>query len=451
MTLATVPRYQPPTRNPAKAGAAVVIGGSMAGLLTARILADSYSTVTVIERDPLPAEPLARRGVPQGRHVHLLLEAGRATFEDLFPGFGEELARRGGVILDGSRDVLHYQEGDFLADGTRQIPLYFATRPLFEHIVRERVVDLEAVTLRPQCQWTDYLVDASETAVTGVAITTAAGDTVELKADLVVDATGRTSRTPAWLRSRGYDPPETDEVRVRMAYSTARIERPANDRQMVLAAPSAESSRGGSTFPVENGARLVTLFGLHDDHPPADQEGLIEFASTLPVPHFERLLTTRMWHSEEIAQYPFPTSIRRHYEDLERFPDGLLVVGDALASFNPIYGQGMSVAALEALVLHHTLTDGHPEDLAQRFFEKTEDIVDVAWMLSVSADFTFPQTEGPKPRGTDLINRYISRLLRESHDDQALREAFIKVLMMERPPTTLFSPRILWRVFKPKR
>lgn len=450
MTLATVPRYQP-ARNSAAEGEAVVIGGSMAGLLTARILADSYSTVTVIERDRTPAEPFARRSVPQGRHVHLLLEAGRATFEDLFPGFGEEFARRGGVILDGSRDVLHHQEGDFLADGMRQLPLYFATRPLLEHIVRERVVDLEAVTFRSRCQWTDYLVDPSETAVTGVAVTTATGDTAALKADLVVDATGRTSRTPTWLRTHGYDPPETDEVRVEMAYSTARIERPANDRQMLLAAPSPESSRGGSTFPVENGGRLVTLFGLHGDHPPTDREGLIEFASTLPVPHFERLLTTRMWHSEEIAQYPFPTSIRRRYEDLKRFPERLLVVGDALASFNPIYGQGMSVAALEALVLHHALANGQPEDLARRFFEKAEDIVDVAWTLSVGGDFAFPQTEGPKPRGTDLTNRYISRLLRESHEDQVLREAFIKVLMMEQPPTTLFSPRILWRVFKPTR
>jgi 2-polyprenyl-6-methoxyphenol hydroxylase-like FAD-dependent oxidoreductase len=422
----------------------------MAGLLTARILADSHREVTVIERDPTPAEPIARRGVPQGRHVHLLLEAGRATLEDLFPGFGEEIARGGGVILDGSRDVMHHQEGDFLVDGTRQLPLYFATRPLFEHVVRQRVSDLDGVTFRSRCQWTDYLVDGSATTVTGVAVNTAEGYSEELDADLVVDATGRTSRTPTWLQAHDYDSPETNEVRVDMAYSTAHIERPVNDRQMVLAAPSPELGRGGSTFPVEDGGRLVTLFGLHGDHPPTDEDGLIEFASALPVRHFERLLDTRSWLSEDIAHYPFPTSIRRRYKDLERFPEGLLVVGDALASFNPIYGQGMSVAALEALVLHHALADESREDLALRFFDRVEDIIDVAWMLSVGGDFAFPQTEGPKPRGTDLTNRYISRLLRGSHDDRVLREAFVKVLMMERPPTTLFSPRILWRVLKPK-
>ncbi|MFC6837839.1 NAD(P)/FAD-dependent oxidoreductase [Halomarina ordinaria] len=420
----------------------------MAGLLTARVLADSLREVTVIERDPIPPEPITRRGVPQGRHVHLLLESGRATLDDLFPGFGEELAREGGVILDGSRDVMHYQEGDYLVDGTRQFPLYFATRPLFEHVVRRRVADLDAVTFRSRCQWTDYLVDGSATTVTGVTVDAAEGGSEELDADLVVDATGRTSRTPTWLQTHDYDPPQTDEVRVDMAYSTAYIERPANDRKMVLAAPSPELGRGGSTFPVEDGGRLVTLFGLHGDHPPTDEDGLIEFASSLPVQRFERLLDTRTWLSEDIAHYPFPTSIRRRYEGLERFPEGLLVVGDALASFNPIYGQGMSVAALEALVLHRTLADGSREDLGLRFFDRVEDIVDIAWTLSVGGDFVFPQTEGPKPLGTDLTNRYISRLLRGSHDDQVLREAFVEVLMMERPPTTLFSPHILWRVLR---
>ncbi|UTF52283.1 FAD-dependent oxidoreductase [Natronosalvus rutilus] len=449
MTLATVQRYHP-TRNTDREGAAVVIGGGMAGLFTARILTDSFREVTVIERDSTPVEPTARRGVPQGRHVHLLLEAGRATLEDFFPGFGEELARAGGVILDSSRDVRQYQEDGFLADGTRRLPLYFATRPLYEQVVRRRVTNLSAVTFRSRCQWVDYLTDGSDSTVTGVSINAEEGDTEELVADLVVDATGRTSRTPTWLQAHGYDPPEIDEVRIGMAYSTAHIERPANDRQMILSAPSPDFGRGGSTFPVENGGRIVTLFGLHGDHPPTDVDGLIEFAADLPIPHFERLLETRMWLSEDIAHYPFPTSIRRHYEDVERFPDGLLVVGDALASFNPIYGQGMSVAALEALILHHTLADRNRDDLARRYFDRVEDIVTVAWTLSVGGDFAFPQTEGPKPRGTNLTNRYLSRLLRRSHDDQVLREAFVKVLMMEQPPTTLFSPNIVWRVFKPK-
>lgn len=427
-----------------------MVGGSIAGLLAARVLADRFRAVTVIERDSIPAEPVARRGVPQGRHVHLLLEAGRSIFEDLFPGFGEELAREGGVILDGSRDVMQYQEGGFLADGTRQLPLYFATRPLFEQGVRRRVAELDGVTLRPDCRCTDYLVDDSVTTVRGVELAPAGSNREDLTADLVVDATGRTSRTPAWLKAHGYERPETDEVRVDMAYSTARVERPDDDRRMILAAPSPELARGGSTFPVENGGRLVTLFGLHGDHPPTDREGLIEFAAGLPISQFERFLDTRTWIAEDIEHYPFPASVRRRYEGLEDFPEGLLVVGDAIASFNPIYGQGMSVAALEALVLHHALENGGRERLGPRFFDQAGAVVDVAWTLSVGGDFAFPQTDGPKPRGTDLTNRYLSRLLRGAHDDEVLREAFVRVLMLERPPMTLFSPSVLWRVLKPK-
>ena len=448
MTLATVPRYRSP-RTADAAGEAVVVGGSIAGLLTARVLADRFREVTVIERDPSPTEPVARRGVPQGQHVHLLLEAGRAILEDLFPGFGEQFARVGGVILDGSRDVVQFQEGDFLADGTRRFPLYFATRPLIEQVVRRRVGELDGVTIRANCRWNGYLVDGSAATVRGVEVTSMDGDSEELDAALVVDATGRTSRTPTWLEAHGYDAPETDEIRVDMAYSTAHVERPANDRRMILAAPSPGLPRGGSTFPVENGGRLVTLFGLHGDHPPTDRDGLIEFAAGLPIPHFERFLDARTWEGEGVVHYPFPTSIRRRYEDLDRFPDGLVVVGDAVASFNPIYGQGMSVAALEALVLHHTLAAGGHEELALRYFHRIQEVVEAAWRLSVGGDFAFRETTGPKPRGTDLSNRYLSHLLRGAHDDEVLREAFVRVLMLERPPTTLFTPRIIWRVLTP--
>lgn len=449
MTLATVPRYDP-DRIASADGEAVVVGAGMAGLLAARVLADGFRTVTVIERDPFPSDPAPRRGVPQGRHVHLLLEAGRATLEDLFPGFGEDLVSAGGLIVDGSRNVLQYQEGDFLADGPERFPIYFATRPLFEDVVRRRVADLDRVTLRPNCQWEEYLATEDATTVQGVAVRTEAG-TEELAADLVVDATGRTSRTPAWLETHGYPEPDVDEVRVDIAYSTARIERPADDRRMIFVSPSPPRARGGATFPVENGSRLVTLFGLHGDHPPMDPEGLEAFAASLPVPHFERLLDSRPWLAEEIEHYPFPSNVRRCYGGLAEFPDGLVVIGDALASFNPIYGQGMSVASLEALVLHYTLASGGRKALADRFFDRTERIVDTAWMLAVGADFAFPKTDGPKPPGTDLVNRYLSRLLRRAHTDGTLRGAFGRVLMMERPPRSLFHPRIAWRVLKPTR
>ena len=448
MSLASVPRYDPEQVGD-REGDAVVIGASMAGLFTARVLADYFGTVTVIERDLLPDEPVTRRGVPQGRHIHLLLPAGRATLEDLFPGYGEDIVSNGGVVLDASRDVLHYEEGGFLADGPTPMPMYLASRPLYEHLVCRRIADHERIELRSSCQWIEYRTDDDATIVQGVTVRTDEGVSLDIRSDLVVDATGRTSRTPRWLADHGYSEPPVEEVYVDIAYSTVRLERPTDDRQMVFLPHSPPRTRGGSTQPIEDGDRIVTLFGVHGDHPPTDREGLLEFAASLPIPHFERFLKSHAWVSEEVAQYPFPSNIRRHYETFDRFPDGLLVIGDALTSFNPIYGQGMSVAVLEAVVLHHTLAAGGRENLAGRFFDRAEDVIESAWTMAVRSDFAFPQTEGTKPRGTDVSNWYVSRLRRRAHEDGVLRDAFYQVIGMEEPPTRLFHPRIMWHMLKP--
>ena len=180
-------------------------------------------------------------------------------------------------------------------------------------------------------------------------------------------------------------------------------------------------------------------------------EGFREFAATLPIPDLKRLLDTDPQTSEDVQYYPFASNQRRYYEDVERFPDGLVVLGDAIASFNPIYGQGMSVATLEALALHHALGSGGSEELASRYFERAAEVIDVAWTMAIGADFQFPQTTGPKPRGTDLFARYLSRLTRKAHTNGELRDALFRVITMERPPTTLLRPGTVARVLEPSR
>ena len=418
----------------------------MAGLLAARVLADAYEGVTIIERDALPDEPTPRRGVPQGRHVHVLLESGRATLEDLFPGFGEELLRAGGLLIDGGSDFRFYDEGGYFAPTGVRMEVYCASRPLIEHVVRRRLETRAEVQLRDACQFTGYLVDASGERVEGVAVREAEGGEMELHADLVVDATGRTSRTPSWLAEHGYDPPRVDEVQVDVTYSSVHVERPSGDRRMFLLPPSAPRPFGGAAFPVEGDRWLVTLAGVHGEEPPAAPAGFGDFAARLPTPELARLLDRHRIRSEEAERYPFPSNRRRRYEALDRFPSGLLVTGDAIASFNPIYGQGMSVAALEALQLHHALASTDGPDLALPVFDRIADVVDIAWNLAVGADFGFDRTTGPKPRGTDLFNRYLSRLFRRAHRDGALTEAFYRVLTLERPPRSLLRPGVLRRV-----
>lgn len=429
---------------------AVIVGASMAGLLAGRVLADAFQEVTIIDRDVMPNEAVSRRSVPQADHVHVLLEPGRVILEDLFPGYNEELLSSGGLVIDAATDLKYYQQGDFLADGPNRLPMSCASRPLFEHVVRHRVAAHNNITLRSGCQFTDYIVDGSTSRIEGIQITVDEGQTETLAADVVVDATGRTSRTPEWLERNHYAPPVEKEVQVDLGYSTICLKRPVADQHAFLIVPSPPVTRGGTVVPIENDRWIVTLFGLHGDHPPTDVSGLKKFARQLPTQEIYHLLDTHEWLSDEIHHYPFPASLRRCYEDLHRFPEGLLVTGDAVASFNPIYGQGMSVAALDALQLHHALASGGLADLASRFFDRIGDVIDTIWRMTVGADFDFPETEGPKPPGTDLLNRYLSRVIETAHTNDQVSDQFARVLRLEKPPTALFAPNVIWQVAAPE-
>ncbi|MFA9427170.1 NAD(P)/FAD-dependent oxidoreductase [Natronorubrum sp. A-ect3] len=416
--------------------------------MAARVLADAFDEVTVLDRDTLPDEPVARRGVPQARQIHILWEAGRATLEELFPGYIEELRTAGGVVINGRRDFYMYSQGDFLAAGSEPFQLYAATRPLYEQLLRRRVSGLDGVVLRGNCPFLEYLADDGVTSVKGVVIRDG-GSEKELAADLVVDATGRTSQTPNWLEKYGYTPPATEEVHVDLAYSANLIERPADDRRMIGVLAEAPRTRGGAVLPVEDNRWLVNLHGIHGDHPPTDVNESKDFAASLPTPIVKDLLDDRLRVSDEIAFYPFPSNRRYRYEELDRFPDGLVVMGDAIASFNPIYGQGMSVAALEALMLHHTLATDDREQFGLRFFARAAEVVEPAWMLATGADFGFSQTEGDRPRGTAFFNWYLARLFRKAHTDRELTNSFTRVLSMQQPPTSLLRPGVMWRVLRP--
>jgi 2-polyprenyl-6-methoxyphenol hydroxylase-like FAD-dependent oxidoreductase len=457
MTLATLDRHDP-AGTPTVGDRAVVVGASIAGLCAARVLADAFDEVVVLERDSLPSEPAARSGAPQSSHPHALLEAGRATMEDLFPGFGEDVLSAGGLLLDSGSDMAYYAEGGFVADTAARLPTYCASRALFEHVVRERVRALDAVRIEDETRMTGYRTDvggdagadadATETSVSGVAFRTADGTERELSAALTVDATGRTSRTPQFLADHGYAAPPVDEVTVDVTYSTIRIDRPPDDRRVFFVPPSSPRTRGGAMIPVEDDQWEVIVQGVHGDDAPTEPAAFTRFVDSLPVEAFGQLVADRPWTSDEIDHYPYPSSRRHRYEGLDRFPDGLVVTGDAIASFNPIYGQGMSVAALDAVALHHALEPG-VDGVADRFFEQASRVVDAVWRMAVGADFAFPQTSGPKPTGTDLSNWYFSRLLRRAHTDPTLSEAFMRVMRLERPPTALLRPRIARRVLQP--
>ncbi|MFC6756772.1 MULTISPECIES: NAD(P)/FAD-dependent oxidoreductase [Haloarcula] len=446
MTLARLDRYEQ-SRVGQCGHRAVVVGGSMAGLCAARVLSDAFTEVVVLERDRLPSEPVARDGAPQTSQPHAMLEAGRLTLNDLFPGFDREVRALGGLKLNMAEAVDWYDRGGVVADADADLPALYASRPLFEHVVRERLRDRDGIVLRDDCHFIGCEHDAAAGRITGVRFRDGGAETT-LDAQLTVDATGRTSRTPTWLADHGYPTPEVERVTVDITYSTVRITRPPERQRAVLIAPEPARPRGAAMVPVEGNRWEVVLQGLHGERSPVDRETFLDWAAALPLDAVADRLRSQEWVSD-IQRYPFPASIRRRYDTLSAFPDGLAVTGDAIASFNPVYGQGMSVAALDALALHLELPDGI-DGLGLRLFDRVGPIVDEAWQTAVRNDFVFEATTGPKPFGTALLNRYMDRLVTRAQDDGELTEAFQRVFRLERPSTSLLHPRILWRVFRPR-
>jgi len=438
MALSTVPSYDGGSAG-GWGGHAVVVGASISGLLAARVLDDGFERVTVVEKDDLPDHPSDRPGVPQSPQVHDLKEAGMAVLEKLCPGYGDDLLAAGGVAIDAGRDLWLFGEGAFLADSTGHHPVYAATRPLFEYVLRRHVRDLEHVTVRSGWHLREYVYDEAAGAVEGVLVRDRNGETQRYSADLVVDATGRTSHTPNWLETVGFERPRLEEVHVDMGYSTAAVRRPSGDRRGLLVPPSSPRTRGGAVFPVEDGRWLVNLHGVDGDYPPTDPTAFRQFAVDLPTPEIHRLLTDHRLLTPEIEFYPFPSSRRYYYEDLDAFPEGLVVVGDAIASFTPVHGQGMSVAALEALVLHHCLAAGGVEGVGPRFFERASETVDNAWLMAVGSDHQFAGTTGPKPDGTERLSRCLAEATRSARTSGDVRDQLLDVTMLKEPPAMLFE------------
>ncbi|WP_437565764.1 FAD-dependent oxidoreductase [Sorangium sp. So ce542] len=440
---------------------AVVIGGSIAGLVAARVLADHFDEVDVIERDGIPDDLReARKGAPQARHLHGLLARGERILNDLFPGFTEDLIRDGAVAYDFGVGLAWHHLGAWKPRFETGVQTVCMTRPLLEAHVRRRTFALPGVRRLDEREVVELSASPDRSRITGVVVRRrgAPGGVEELPADLVVDASGRGSRAPAWLEALGYGRPDESTIQVRVGYA-GRQYRPRDPAELpwrslyVLGSPS-DSRRFGCIAPIEGGRWIVVLAGLFGDHPPADPDGFLEFARGLPNDAVYRALLTAE-PLTDVATYKFPAHLRRHYERMARMPEGLAVLGDALASFNPVYGQGMTSACLQALALDAALTEqrrragpGAIAGLARRYHAAAARAVDLPWQMSTGEDLAYPETEGRRPLLQPILRWYTGKLHRAAQVDREVYVRFVRAMHMLDGPEALLDPGLFLRVLR---
>ena len=404
---------------------AVVIGASIAGMCAARVLSDFYDRVTVFERDELPSEPANRSAVPQGRHVHLLMARGAQELEAHFPGLLDDMVAEGVPILENRPDCIHFGAAGHVLGTTRELQdeftAYVPSRPHLEWQIRRRATAIGNVEV-VRAGVAEPSFDAARQRATGVRLDT--GEAIP--ADLVIDAAGRGTRLPVWLEQWGFDRPPEDSVDVGIGYATHQVRIPEGliAEKVVVAGASRNQPRGLGMLCYEDGTWSLTTFGVAKVEPPHDFAGMCALANELVPPH----IAAAIRQGEpigEVAFHKYPASRWRRYDKLRRFPQGILPFGDAVASFNPTFGQGMTMTSLQAGHLRRAL-ESPGADLARRFNKATAKSTDPVWTMNAIGDLVLHRASGPMPWWYRPVGGLFDQFLGAAETDPVLAEWFLR-------------------------
>lgn len=433
---------------------AVVIGAGISGLAAAGALADYFEEVVAIERDHFPVGATPRAGAPQGTQAHALLGGAMNHLEELFPGFRRDLVQAGAVPVNpGSEVLLEFP-------GTDPFPLrkwdwlvYSMTRPLIELTMRQRVEQKCNVSLRGGCHALEIVGSPNGEQVTGVRCHTATA-TETFSADLVVDASRHGGMTLSFLKSAGHPLPQETTIGVDIRYATALYALSPGALggfKAIVSFPSApESVHYGYLIPVQNNCWQLLLVGRGDDAPPADGDEFLAYAQKLRTPTVRNAMKGAKRLSQ-VARYGFPESRWRHFARLESFPRGLLPIGDAICCFNPVHGQGITVAVQEANALHRLLgLHGTQPDrfatLRCAYLAQAEAIIETPWVISAIPDFIYPQTRGERPPDLEERLKFQGALTRMSAHDADVYQLVTEVQHLRKPLSELNEPALVRRV-----
>ena len=437
---------------------AIVIGGSIAGLMTARVLADRFEQVVVLERDHIAAEPALHKSIPQGNHLHNLLLGGQQVASRLYPGFTERLEKLGAVHLRMGKDnALLLPDGKAYSIGgsVREqrdlgIDMYCQSRGLLEYCVRQCTRESANISFRSGCAVRELV--CADKRVTSV-VYGHDGGSHSVTSDLVVDTGGRGSHTPRWLKEIGFAAPQETIIGVDFAYTSTkyRISNYSEAERVLFVRPRGpDSANLGIIEEIEGNIFHVSLGGRFGHYPPTDEPGFLVFAKSL---HSSKLydLIKDAERVTDITTHRFPTSLRRHYERLMAFPEGFLVLGDAVSSFNPIYAQGMTSAALQVQALQKLLNEraqgtGRLDCLAITFFARAAEVVSTPWTLAANFDFAYPQTTGERPQGLEESARYFMGLEALCAKDIQVQILLTEVLNLAKPLSALSEEPLRSRV-----
>lgn len=429
---------------------AVVIGSSAGGMMAARVLADYFKKVIVLEKGSLPEKPSVRKEAPQGEHIHVVLGEGQDFLENMFPGILKEMESEGANVIDSSGDFSWFFQGSWRPRYKSGIKLLLSLRPHVDwHLRRRLLADCSNVTIQEGYTVEGYLPGEKKDHIKGVKLTDKNEKSQEIEADLVVDCSGRNSKTPEWLETLGYQKPREKHIGINIAYTTRLYKRPADFNEdwkfFVIYPEIPRTWRAGFISSVQNDQWVVSLNGYFDDHAPTDDEGFMEFAKSLPRPEFYNHIKD-LKPVSETKRYRLPTIRRRYYEKLSRFPDGLIVVGDANCVFNPIFGQGITAASLYSKVLNSKLEalskKGSIEltGFSKAYQKSLPAALDLPWFLTNMIDLSYPQATGSRPFGMRLITWILTRTLEAISRNPKLSQTFMDVLHLYKGLGALLNP-----------